>query len=288
LLIRARREPDGCQPRGAEQHTVVTPVRTWTYTRFDTLETNVRANACFHGASTLWACDRNGTKEAVSNDKTETKPIARPEAVTIRDHDALERAVPSQVSSRWPMTLPALVDGALPIKAATPDAISTLQIGAIYATSLLEVAQRFATSDRRIVLLGGLLRLRRDLRAVGIDNGTQWINGSFLDVARDDNGRPREPNDIDVVTFCSVANATGSAAPFTGDRGKETYGVDHYFLFYEYAPQDLVEATAYWYELWSTRRHPPGSRKGFAQVSLDPAEDDAVVNYWKSPAAKVK
>jgi len=68
-----------------------------------------------------------------------------------------------------------------------------------YATSLVEIVQRFSGSPGRVTLLQGYLNYRRALSAVGLADGFQWLSGSFFEDI--ENLERRDPHDIDVVTF---------------------------------------------------------------------------------------
>ncbi len=54
----------------------------------------------------------------------------------------------------------------------------------------------FAPS-RRDVLVEGLMKYQQELTALGV-HATQWVDGSFVDGSR------KDPDDIDVVNFCSA------------------------------------------------------------------------------------
>lgn len=68
-----------------------------------------------------------------------------------------------------------------------------------YKTTVLELATTFATTPDRREAFNGLLELREMLRSEGIDQGFQWIDGSYVENCEAIRGRP--PDDIDVVTF---------------------------------------------------------------------------------------
>ena len=69
-----------------------------------------------------------------------------------------------------------------------------------YATDLATIGRQFVTSDERQKMFEGLLWYRSALRAVGLAEGFQWIDGSFVEAA--ELTRLRPPEDVDVVTFC--------------------------------------------------------------------------------------
>src|SRR5262245_49215124 len=76
-----------------------------------------------------------------------------------------------------------------------------------YRCTVAEVCDRFAISPARKRILDGLLKLRAELFALGIE-GFQWLDGSFVEDIEAQEGR--DPGDMDVVTF--VANPADSAA----------------------------------------------------------------------------
>ncbi|WP_156369449.1 hypothetical protein [Duganella sp. Leaf126] len=102
-----------------------------------------------------------------------------------------------------------------------------------YPAVLADVIERFSTSPERISILQGLMRLRAAFHAMGVVNGFQWFDGSFLEHVEALESRP--PNDIDVVTYfelpigISEANLVARAPEiFDHDKVKATYQVDHY------------------------------------------------------------
>ena len=74
-----------------------------------------------------------------------------------------------------------------------------------YKVEFLEFAQQFATSQHRADLLNGLIAYREALRNIGLTQGFQWIDGSFVEDVEQSRGRP--PADIDVVTFAYGPNS---------------------------------------------------------------------------------
>lgn len=70
-----------------------------------------------------------------------------------------------------------------------------------YLTTMSAIVGRFATSVERKKILAGLLAYRAALRNLGLVNGFQWIDGSFVEDIENTQNRP--PADVDVVTFSS-------------------------------------------------------------------------------------
>ena len=150
-----------------------------------------------------------------------------------------------------------------------------------YDVSLSELVLRFGTSPERRRILDGFLRYRGRLHAAGLRTGFQWLDGSFLENI--ELIESRSPNDLDVVTFFSLAPgdtqlAAQARAPDAFPRNsheravfKAAFFVDPYLVDLRKPPVRLVQSSTYWYSLWSHRRD--ASWKGYLQVVLDPAED---------------
>lgn len=147
-----------------------------------------------------------------------------------------------------------------------------------YSASFAEVVQRFATSRERIVILRGLLAYRYELARVGITDGFQWLDGSFMEYKELLMNQP--PNDVDVVTFFSLPAGITDEQTFVArnpdlfypDRSKLRFHVDAYAMLIGNA-LDIsdVHQISYWYSMWSHRRN--GLWKGFVRVDISPSED---------------
>ena len=161
-------------------------------------------------------------------------------------------------------------EGVLPPALPGGDPAYALQLGnrSPYHTSLPALISRFAINGARAGILQGFLDYRTALRAAGIVQGFQWIDGSFVE-------NTVTPNDIDVVTFYYPPESVALDAyrhlfqvQDTKNRFRvDAYGVD---LGSSTKPQ-TVSVIAYWYSLWSLRRD--GLAKGFVQVDLKSDED---------------
>jgi hypothetical protein len=143
-----------------------------------------------------------------------------------------------------------------------------------------EVVSRFATSPERAQLLTGLLDLRLALANLGITNGVQWIDGSFVEDTETIRGRA--PADIDVVTLAPrpvpdqgqwrqmvMQNLT----VFSSQTAKATFGCDHYFLDLQKNPTLLVADTTYFSGLFGHQRV-TSLWKGMLEVPL--SSDDSL------------
>lgn len=145
-----------------------------------------------------------------------------------------------------------------------------------YVVSLTDYVLRFGTSPERRAVIAGYLKYRAALHQVGLSQGFQWLDGSFLEHVEAIEGRA--PNDLDVVTFYNIpTNRTQkellAADPALFDHAllKTTYQVDAYLVNLGTLPELLTQQSAYWYSVWSHRRN--GLWKGFVQVELAPAKD---------------
>lgn len=142
-----------------------------------------------------------------------------------------------------------------------------------YRCTMPEVCERFATSQRRVQILRGVLGLRERLRGMAPDDGFQWIDGSFVeDIEVQEN---RDPGDADVVTFCRVDHATLDPQLLDRKHTKATYHVDHFLVPLNAHPVSLVDQTKYWYGLFSHRRD--RTWKGMLQVALSKTDDDVAL-----------
>lgn len=68
-----------------------------------------------------------------------------------------------------------------------------------YKVSLEAFVEHFATSKERKEILIGFIKYRYELKLLAIENGFQWLDGSFVENVEKTRGRA--PNDIDLVTF---------------------------------------------------------------------------------------
>lgn len=146
-----------------------------------------------------------------------------------------------------------------------------------YEVTLTDLVLRYPTSPQRIAILQGLLRFRASLHALGLAEGFQWLDGSFLEDVETLNGRG--PRDMDVVTFFSLSDSQTqdglfdlSPRLFDPAYTKSDYRIDGYFVQLNGTdPKTIVASSAYWYSMWSHTRD--GQWKGFLQIGLSPADD---------------
>lgn len=159
-----------------------------------------------------------------------------------------------------------------------------------YLVSLKELVERFATSPARCKILKGFVAYRHALRDIGIVEGFQWIDGSFVEEIEVLEGRP--PNDIDVVTFYkiplgetqdSLFHKNPLLFPATEEEKaklKEQFPVDGSMSSLDAKQRQLIKQIIFWYSLWSHRRDQ--TWKGFLQVELDDKDDAEVLTLIDS------
>lgn len=147
-----------------------------------------------------------------------------------------------------------------------------------YRVSLIDFVLRFGNTEPRRRILEGFLDFRSALHRIGVDNGFQWVDGSFLeDIER---VKKRPPRDLDLVTFFRLPEGRTQrtlrdAAPhlFNNACCKENFRVDAYFQpLDDSSPESLVAQSAYWYSVWSHRRN--GYWKGYLQLDLSNTDDE--------------
>ena len=146
-----------------------------------------------------------------------------------------------------------------------------------YLIGLTDLVLRFGDTATRRRLLVGFLDYRAALFRAGIQNGFQWVNGSFIEDTVQ-HQRP-EPRDLDVVTFFSLPHGVTQtqltkASPMLFDQktNRNQYGVDAYNVVLDAAKLPyLARVIVYWNSLWS---HDRSLRwKGYLEVDLSNSED---------------
>ena len=149
-----------------------------------------------------------------------------------------------------------------------------------YEVTLLDVVMHFATSPARYKILQGFLAYRAQLHAMGLQQGFQWVDGSFAEHV--ELLEQRDPRDVDVVTFLHLPTPFNPTPAqdlvLDHDHVKAMYRVDAYIVEINLLPPDnLIKKSAYWYSMWSHRRNQ--TWKGYLQVDLSPGED-AAAQAW--------
>ena len=133
---------------------------------------------------------------------------------------------------------------------------------------------RFSPSPNRRTILTGFLEYRAALHNMGITDGFQWLDGSFLEDVETLEHRP--PGDIDVVTFlrtpAGFVPTPEQMLILEHDSTKRQFHVDSFFVEIDkLPPETVVSQSAYWYSMWSHRRNQ--AWKGYLQVDLAPDQD---------------
>ncbi|MDQ8032469.1 DUF6932 family protein [Bordetella genomosp. 1] len=149
-----------------------------------------------------------------------------------------------------------------------------------YATTMLEFAEYFSSSVERLDLLEGLVAYRRALRASGICDGFQWIDGSFVEKV--EARLQRAPGDIDVVTFAQLPCDRTQAGMFLQDNAhlfhpslsKRDFKCDAYFVDLGKRPTLIVDDTRYWFGLFSHQRD-TSLWKGMIQIGIGLTDGEA-------------
>lgn len=146
-----------------------------------------------------------------------------------------------------------------------------------YEATLTHMVERFAFTPHRVRLIRNLIDYRNALYDIGITDGFQWINGSFVEhvEVRPHPGKPPRPDDIDIVTFYHLPSERTSEVVdlFRPSATRKRFNIDGYGIPLDVEfTADEAEAVAYWHGMWSLRKydHEP---KGFVQVYLDPQND---------------
>lgn len=154
-----------------------------------------------------------------------------------------------------------------------------------YKTSLVEFIGQFSISPERNAILKGFLAYRKQLKALGITKGFQWVDGSFVEDCEKNRSRP--PKDVDFVTFAyrppqiideqKWKAFVESNISFFGDNDgiKKLYFSDAYYVDLNAAPHLIVDYTRYWFGLFSHQRE-TYVWKGCLQINLCEDEDSVL------------
>ena len=151
-----------------------------------------------------------------------------------------------------------------------------------YKVSVLDVVQGLAFSDGRKSILRGWLLHRKALRAIGFNDGFQWIDGSFVE-------KGKEPKDIDVVMFfrrppnamtpmALARHRQANLAVFSRAQVKAAFHVDFMPIDLQGTPEVLVDLTRYYAGLFSHRRE-NFLWKGMLQVPMDGSDDQDALDF---------
>lgn len=151
-----------------------------------------------------------------------------------------------------------------------------------YLATPHDLADAFCTSPERAAVLRGFFDFRDHLRAQGILEGTQWVDGSFVENCEANLGRA--PNDIDVVSLIRRPKHSQSdvdwaqfvqirlATLFSANWTKQRFCCDSYYVDLDADPLVVAELSAYWMGLFSHQRT-SFRWKGLVQVDLSPQDE---------------
>jgi hypothetical protein len=148
-----------------------------------------------------------------------------------------------------------------------------------YPCHTMELCERFGFSVERRKILEGFLNFRDRIRAGGITNGYQWVDGSFVEhvEARDS----KSPSDIDVVTVywgypLPVQVELMKIFPEFSNPAlaKQNFLVDHYPFDAGFSPVNTLDWTRYWCSLFSHNKKKIW--KGMLRIEINTPAEDAV------------
>ena len=155
-----------------------------------------------------------------------------------------------------------------------------------YRCTTLDLCQRLGHSPERRQILGRFLDFRARLRAAGLRNGFQWLDGSFLENIEAQ--EHRAPRDLDLLTVFWGYDRTFlvnlfAAVPEIANRAlaKANYSLDHFPFDAGFDPEFTLENTRYWILLFSHNRD--GVWKGMLQIDLDTEAADAAARLELAP-----
>ncbi|MFL6760807.1 DUF6932 family protein [Sphingomonas sp.] len=184
------------------------------------------------------------------------------------------------------MTIPAFdLGGVLPPFIGTEP--GTFASQSPYKTTPEDLIIRFGSSPPRNEILRGLLTYRDQLRSAGLQEGFQWIDGSFVEDKEKTKGLA--PGDVDVVTLfkrpshlINDANWNPVATTllptlFDADYCKAHFHCDAYPIDLGGLSQNVAMLSAFWFSLFSHQRT-TYRWKGIVQIPLGPAALDAAAD----------
>ena len=145
---------------------------------------------------------------------------------------------------------------------------------------MLEIVQRYGTSEIRRTQLYGLLQMRHELRELGVSAGFQWIDGSFSEDI--ESTEQRDPGDIDVVTFGLLPNYITDSQEaieqhpnlFNPQLAKQEFSCDAYFVDMMLPAIAVHFHTCYWFGLFSHKKV-SNLWKGMLLVPLESNDSEA-------------
>ena len=145
-----------------------------------------------------------------------------------------------------------------------------------YEVTAFEVVEHFGSTENRKEILRKWLNHREALRSIGIAQGFQWLDGSFLE--------DKEPKDLDIVTFIHRPPTASDEVAWRAflmthetlfDRAsvKAAFQLDAFSLDLNGNPELLVSVARYFLQLFSHQRSTQ-LWKGMLQVRMEDAQND--------------
>lgn len=152
-----------------------------------------------------------------------------------------------------------------------------------YRVSLYDFVSHFSTSNQRNLIIDGFLKYREAIKKLGITEGFQWVDGSFVEDVEKNKSRP--PNDIDIVTFASRPAQyqliedwqqflSINKGLFDPNLTKSQYLCDAYYVDMNLSPFHIARVASYWFGLFSHQRA-TYQWKGLIEISLSDDENIA-------------
>lgn len=152
-----------------------------------------------------------------------------------------------------------------------------------YRATTDDLVHRLGSTPERNTLLRGLLNLRAALRDIGVSNGFQWIDGSFVEDKERRLGIA--PADIDVVTIFNRPAGLENEADwddhtepymltlFDPPYCKARYRCDAFYIDASRSGTSVATSSAFWFSLFSHQRD-TFRWKGVVRCELGPAGID--------------
>jgi len=155
-----------------------------------------------------------------------------------------------------------------------------------YKVTSKALVERFALNRQRCKILHGFLKFRAGWYKIGLTNGIQWINGSFVENKEQIKSVP--PNDIDIATIAILPEGVEEGELqkknpelFNRISVRKKYLTDSLFILVddEIDMNYFLDTTVYWSGLWShTREY---AWKGFLEVPFSPGDDKESLKLLK-------
>lgn len=152
-----------------------------------------------------------------------------------------------------------------------------------YPMGLEDLVDLFGWSPRRRDMIRSFLAYRRQIKALGLTRGFQWLDGSFLEHC--EISRNAEPNDLDVVTWIPVSNQAEflkiqQTMP-DHEQVKASMRLDTYFAPCTQEGWLEPQSACYWFGLLGHTRQ--GRWKGIVLLDLAEPENESILDRVAIP-----